>query len=99
MRTIGPSIFIDMTLFLIRFFELLTDVTHPDSFFDKKLAQKLISAVETRCLASQCQKREARDAMPRVSMPETRGRRREHRVSTALILIHNLLIQKNNLKN
>ncbi len=34
----------------------------------------------------------------RVSMPETRGRRREHRVSTALILIHNLLIQKNNLK-
>ena len=41
---------------------LLTDVTHPDSFFDKKRAQKLISAVETRCLASQCQKRDARDA-------------------------------------
>jgi len=54
----------------------LTDVTHPDSFFDKKRAQKLISAVETRCIANQCQKREARDAMHSKSMPETRGRRR-----------------------
>ena len=59
-----------------RYLFLRTDVTHPDSFFDKKRAQKLISAVETLGGANQCQKREARDAMHSKSMPETRGRRR-----------------------
>jgi len=52
-------------------FYLITDVTHPDSFFDKKRAQKLICQSAQQCNSMPETQCASRDAMPRVSMPET----------------------------